>query len=123
MTENPNNPVQYPVDMPEGFNLNLPPVEVLKPTELNLDPVAELSREYRIDVSIWRMRQYTAWTEAAQKNDSRTANALMCEVVKVWPFASDPGNADSYQDLSLLEYAKTLREVAKAVAAVFQSVN
>jgi hypothetical protein len=78
--------------------------------------------EILVDLSSWKMKQHTEWTDLLREplTNITAVNEMMIKVVKRWPFEGDPADIEAYDDLDPLEWRAAFEAVGKATRAAFQ---
>ena len=94
----------------------------MNPSDPITDPLLLLAAEslFAVDLSAWKIRDYTAWVDACERGDLPTMNTIMASVIRQWPYPGDPAQPDSYGDLSVAEWKEAGRAISRAVSATFQ---
>ena len=76
-----------------------------------------------VDVSAWRMGEYSDFFAAGNRNDFAAQFDLIAKIVVDWPYDGDPKKAESYRNLTVAEWQKCLTGVGEAISAQFQRGN
>ena len=92
------------------------------PTDPITDPLLSLAADspFAVDLSAWKIRDYTAWVDACDLGDLAAMNAIMAAAIRKWPYSGDPAHIDSYGALSVAEWKEAGRAISRAVSATFQ---
>jgi hypothetical protein len=68
-----------------------------------------------IDLNRLSYKDYRAFVEAGPAADEL---GLLCQVVRAWPFAGDPGQRASYEALGLADFMRVQTALQKAIRAL-----
>ena len=92
------------------------------PADPIADPLLALAADspFAVDLSAWKIRDYTAWVDACERGDLAAMNVIMAAAIRQWPYPGDPARLDSYGDLSVAEWKEAGRAISRAVSATFQ---
>ena len=78
--------------------------------------------EWEIDLrSLRTMREVVQFQKDLGNNDLEHQFRFAARYIKKWPFASDPGDPESYYDLEYGEWQQVEVEFRKAVQAFFRN--
>lgn len=83
-----------------------------------------MANAWRIDFSDWKMKDKRAFTratiEAGEKSDESLIYPHLAMVIKAWPYAGDPSNPESYDELTPDQFEEASKQFAAALTARFQ---
>lgn len=84
----------------------------------------EQKKEWHIDVSdVKKMKPILEWNRAVTSGNSDVLLRIMSTRVKSWPYAFDPAEPESYEELEPEQWQETTQRVGAAFNSVFQRTN
>lgn len=84
------------------------------------DPVLTAAPGFAIDLARLKMKHYRAWIKAAETQDVGEINGILAGLITRWPYAYDPTDAASYDELTLTEWKDAVQAVTALLQASFQ---
>jgi hypothetical protein len=90
------------------------------------DPISDplvASPGWSVDLSAWRMREYMSWDNACRQGQLVLITSLMSHVITAWPYPGKPGDLRAYAALDHPQWKAAVREVGRAVSAIFREAE